>query len=164
MNKGKAKVATPEEKQELLLLRKSKSCCSSWHEDWLRGHVFPLRLDRLLETQIQDCILVSLKKRHDDATSGVYVNEINTSIANENHTQVWDTRWGSHFVSSSQSLTSNRRLMHVYLRLANEAKVAALAVDTCHIVFIFWLCINFWMTIMFLVLSKNIVSISYLVE
>ena len=68
-------------------------------------------------------------------TSGIYVIEINTSTATDNQSWVLDTGCGSHLVSFFQELRSGRKINKddVDLRLANGARVAALAVGTYHL-------------------------------
>ena len=79
----------------------------------------------------------SLKnKGHVDAsTSGIYVIEINTSTVSDNESWVLDTGCGSHLVSSLQGLRSSRKVNKgdVDLRLANGARMTALAIGTYHL-------------------------------
>ena len=80
--------------------------------------------------------LESLKKEHGDASSsGINVVEINASTAIDNQTWVLDTGCGSHLVSSMQGLRSSRKVekRDVDLRVANGARVAALAIGLYHL-------------------------------
>ena len=74
------------------------------------------------------------KKPNDASTSGIYVIEINTSTVSDNQSWVLDIGCGSHLVSSLQGLKSSKKVNKgdVDLRLANGARVAALAVGTYH--------------------------------
>ena len=79
------------------------------------------------------------KKKYDDTSSlGIYVIEINTSTVNNKCICVIDTRCGSHFISSIQGLKNSRKVCKddMDLRLANGARVAALAVGTFDLLFL----------------------------
>ena len=109
----------------------------------------------------------SLKKKHGVASSScINVVEINANTAIDNQTWVLDTGYGSHLVSSMQGLRSSTKVNKgdVDLRVANGARVATLAVG------LYFLCLPSGMELILdncynvPCLSRNIISISCLVE
>ena len=72
--------------------------------------MFPLRLDRSLETQLQGLLEVSEEEACDASSSGIKVIEINTIIAVDNQTSVLDTGCGFHLFSSMKELRSSKKV------------------------------------------------------
>ena len=99
-------------------------------------------------------------------TSGIYIIEINTNTALANHIWVLDTGCDCHLVSSMHELKSTRKVNkgHVDLRVANGARVVALAVGSCQLKLPSGLVLNLNNCYYVPSLSKNIISISCLVE
>jgi Zinc knuckle len=107
--------------------------------------------------------LSTLKLTHGDAsTSGIYVIELFTAASTSSW--VLDTGCGSHVCTDMQGLKSSRKLEkgEVYLRVANGASVAALAVGTYSLVLSTGYVLDLHNCYCVPVLCRNVVSVSCL--